>query len=75
MVSFSSLIIGAVAFAGALAMPNAQPSNGTALFSRAGTGSSTGTNNGYYYQVRAIPSLTGVTFAHVYLPVLDEQPG
>jgi hypothetical protein len=35
-------------------MPTGEHSNTTALLSRAGTASSTGTNNGYYYQVRVV---------------------
>jgi hypothetical protein len=54
MVSFTSFIVAAAAFAGVLAMPTGEHSNTTALLSRAGTASSTGTNNGYYYQVRVV---------------------
>jgi endo-1,4-beta-xylanase len=51
MVSFTSFIVTAAAFAGVLAMPTGEHSNSTALLSRAGTASSTGNDGGYYYQV------------------------
>jgi endo-1,4-beta-xylanase len=53
MVSFTSFIVTAAAFAGVLAMPTGEHSNSTALLSRAGTASSTGNDGGYYYQVCA----------------------
>ena len=46
MVSLKSLVIIASAFAGTLAFPF---NNATELFARAGTASSTGTSNGFYY--------------------------
>jgi endo-1,4-beta-xylanase len=51
MVSFTSFIVTAAVFAGVLAVPTGQHNNGTALFSRTGTASSTGNDGGYYYQV------------------------
>ncbi|KAG9020257.1 hypothetical protein FRB95_004770 [Tulasnella sp. JGI-2019a] len=45
MVSFSSLLISSVAFA----VVSALPGNYSALVSRSGTASSTGTDGGYYY--------------------------
>lgn len=46
MVSASTLLVAAAAFAGGVA---AFPGNFTELSARSGTASSTGTNNGYYY--------------------------
>jgi len=48
MVSFSTLFAASTAIVGALAAPGQSPNSG-AVFRRAGTPSSTGTNNGYYY--------------------------
>jgi endo-1,4-beta-xylanase len=50
MVSFTALLVACTAALGAVATP-VSSTNGTesALFSRAGTPSSTGTNGGFYY--------------------------
>jgi hypothetical protein len=47
MIGFSSLIVAFAAVAGVLTAPSAEAD--APLMSRAGTPSSTGTNNGYYY--------------------------
>lgn len=51
MVSFTSLFTAATVFAGAFAAPTdlAKRDPGTVLDPRAGTPSSTGTHNGFYY--------------------------
>jgi endo-1,4-beta-xylanase len=61
MVSFTSFIVTAAVFAGVLAVPTGQHNNGTALFSRTGTASSTGNDGGYYYQVCADVDYCGTT--------------